>query len=72
MIRFSIKANQKLSRAQIIKKYASARDRTTDLKIFSLTLSQLSYKGNQLILLIVVLMIIPGFIENHTSAFICL
>jgi hypothetical protein len=29
------------------KKYASARDRTTDLKIFSLTLSQLSYKGNQ-------------------------
>ena len=29
----------------INKKYASARDRTTDLKIFSLTLSQLSYKG---------------------------
>ena len=26
-------------------KSAPARDRTTDLKIFSLTLSQLSYKG---------------------------
>ena len=28
------------------KKYASARDRTTDLMIFSHTLSQLSYKGS--------------------------
>jgi hypothetical protein len=27
------------------KKYASNRDRTSDLKIFSLTLSQLSYRS---------------------------
>ena len=34
-----------LKKLKEIKKYASNRDRTSDLQIFSLTLSQLSYRG---------------------------